>query len=253
MGKLVFGANKKEKDPILTVLSLLPGATDNEEVMPQKASNFYPSWWKSMPRFFNNGDNSAFTAKACPSFVDYFGQGFVVPAWSDAELTYNSEDGSYIIKEPSPAQEYGWSYHRNAQFLDHVNAKYMGKEPEFTFKANPPLRFITKPGWSLLQLPMFYDFDSDLTALPGIIDTDIHHEVNIQMFYFGKGKTIKVKKGEPLAHLIPFKRNKNIDMQIRDIEDKDMKKIKKNEFFLDSSFVGSGSYKKEQKKRDRDQ
>jgi hypothetical protein len=56
--------------------------------------------------------------------------------------------------------------------------------------------------------------------MPGIIDTDVWHEINQQILYFGNGKEIFIKKGTPLAHYLPFKRIEST-LEIREQTEKD--------------------------------
>lgn len=247
----MFNFNKKE-EPIISFVSTVPGLTELEEVLPRKSSEFIPKWWKDMPRI-SNDEYKAPTAKICPSFTDYFSQGYIVPAWSDFELTYNKESDLWSADFPSSNYyegKYSWGIHSNNQFLNHADFKFQGQSPSMVFKGDSPWKVITKPGWSVMQLPLFYHFDNPLTALPGIIDTDIMHDLNIQMLYYGEGETIKIKRGEPLAQYIPFKRNKDISFEIREQDENDIKKLQIQEAYLHTKMRNTGAYRRAQKNRD---
>lgn len=207
------------------------------------------------PRLFENSEDKP-TVKACPSFTDYFSQGFVLPAWTDVKASYSVSKDYWSLDYPGHIDDnlYNWGIHFNGQFLDYVDAKFYGKKPTLVFKANSPWRIITKPGWSVLALPLFYHFDNPLVAMPGIIDTDTVHQANIQLFYFDDDKTINIKQGDPLIQYIPFKRNDVVkSFDVRSATTKDQAKISKAETSIDTKFINSGTYRKMQIERDRNE
>ena len=220
-----------------------PGLLDIKDVLPKRSNKFIPQWWLDMPgQSVDHG-----TIKSCPSFVDYFGQGFIIPAWSDTTVVYNHEADHWNVQEPKyishDKKGYDWNIHTHAQFLDHVNIEVFGRKPTIIFKANSPWRIITKPGWSVMQLPLFYHFDNDLVAMPGIIDTEVQHQINIQLMYFGNGKEIMVKRGDPLVQYIPFRKDQKIDFDIRYPGDSDKEKFSVMETRVSSMFNSGLSYR----------
>jgi hypothetical protein len=239
---------KKENTPIISFASLLPGLRDIPGASPYPAIQGIPSWWKEVPRKVKEGP---LTVKTCPSFVDYFSQGFILPAWEDAILKYDS-DADYwnVATQMGNTDTHRWSIHGTDQFLGHVDVSVNNLKPTMVFKADSPWRIFTKPGWSVLQVPLFYHFDNNFTALPGIIDTDIVHEANVQLLYFGNGEDIKIKRGQPLVQYIPFKREKH-SFDVRDATEKDIEKYNKSRTALYTKFMGSGSYRAAQKHRDK--
>jgi hypothetical protein len=57
-------------------------------------------------------------------------------------------------------------------------------------------------------LPAVHSFDKNYIVMPGIVHTDFYHQVNIVIVIL-TDKPFQIKAGEPLAHLIPIKRNSN--------------------------------------------
>lgn len=242
----IFNFTKNE-DPIISFVSMQPGLLDIKDALPKRSNKFIPKWWQDMPgQSVDHG-----TVKSCPSFVDYFNQGFVMPAWTDAKVSYNQEKDYWNVKEPEYTSDdrksYEWTIHSHDQFLNHVDIEMFGKKPTIIFKANSPWRIITKPGWSVMQLPLFYHFDNDLVAMPGIIDTEIQHQINVQMLYFGDGKEITVKRGDPLVQYIPFRKDKALDFDIRYPTQKDISKFSSMSTRLSSMFNSGLSYRLAQK------
>lgn len=181
------------------------------ELHPKPMKAFTPSWWKDMPAYPEPDNRLAKTVKVCPSFPDYFSLGWVIPMWTDTTLKYDWKTQKYdflygqsVSNQPS---QYGVSSHFNSQFLDHVpDANFLGESSNFIFKFFCPWYAKTEPGYSLLQLPMFYHFNKKFSVMPGMIDTDIHHVLNQQVVYHGDGEEIFIKRGTPIAQYIPFKR-----------------------------------------------
>lgn len=198
----MFKFFKKNKKPEVKFWSIIPGL--EEIVPPVDMKECTPEWFKSMPRDI---DPSAMlhpgTVKRCPSFVDYFSQGYVIKLWCDLAVSIR-KDRTYEVY--SPENIFKFENHGDEQFLD-----YIPNREEFNYsmvlKAFCPWRIITPPGYSIMQLPLTYDFNKDFTVLPGTIWTDIHHEVNQQIVFRGYGEYI-LKRGTPLAVYIPYKREK---------------------------------------------
>ena len=101
-----------------------------------------------------------------------------------------------------------------------------------------------------MQLPLFYHFNQEWSVLPGVIDTDIHTEVNQQVLYHGDGKEITIKCGDPFVLYIPFKRSNRLKHQVRFMNKKEQKRFSKDSLNLKKQFPPNGSYRKLQRKRD---
>ena len=63
--------------------------------------------------------------------------------------------------------------------------------------------------------------------MPGTRDTDIYHNFNAQVLYFGDNKEVTIKQGQPFAQFVPFKRSK-IDLDVRYQTLEDEKLLNKN-------------------------
>ena len=238
------------KDPIIKFVSTSPQLTKLPETNPQPTSKFIPEWFKktkTKPTQHGLGEIIVGNFKTCPSFPDYFSQGYIIPMWADVILKFDSESQSYFWRTAN--EEYKWSSHAKSQFLDDVNFSYFGKEAKFVFKPECPWKIITKPGWSVYQLPVFYHFDSQFTVLPGVIDTDIHHTINQQVIVFDEDKEIFIKKGTPFVQYIPFKRQKTT-MSVVEMGEKEAKKIRLNHLKITNELGGSNQYLKMRKERD---
>jgi hypothetical protein len=222
-------------------ISTYEGLESIDECLPRPAKHFIPKWFKDIP------SENPMSVKVCPSFPDYFSQGYIIPMWSDVKMKVTDK---FSTVEPS-AGRFSFETHPNQQMLDYTKAKFNGIDGQFVFKAICPWRIITPPGWSVLQLPLFYHFNQEWSVLPGVIDTDIHTEINQQILYHGNGKDVIIKCGDPLVLYIPFKRSDKLKHEIRYQTAEDSKRFNKDKLFLKKSFSPNGTYRKMQRKRDK--
>jgi len=224
-------------------ISTVEGLESIEECLPRPAKHFIPKWFKDMPSSVNGGA----TVKVCPSFPDYFSQGYIIPMWTDARLTVKDEFARFELS----SNRFSFETHANPQMLDHTKTTFNGIEGQFVFKTNCPWRIITPPGWSVLQLPLFYHFNQEWSVLPGIIDTDIHSEINQQILYHGNGKEVTIKCGDPFVLYIPFKRSDKLNHEVRYQTQEEHKRFQKDTLILSQLFIPNGTYRKLQRKRDK--
>lgn len=240
----------KDKE-IISFVSDVPGLSSIEECRPKPSIKYLPNWFSQMPRV--DIENNTSTIKQCPGLIDYFSKGFVVPMWSDTTLNYSAETNSWVVNSGAASGMFGesmkWDVHSQPQFLQHANHFFLDKQATFIFKAISPWRVITKPGWSVYQLPLFYHFDQNFSVMPGVIDTDVHHEINQQVIYFGNNENVTIKRGTPLALYIPFERKK-VSFSIRDQNKKDKARFAKNDINFLTKFPSGGAYRHMQKNRD---
>jgi hypothetical protein len=191
---------KKTSSPEVKIWSMMPGLEAIEPPVPMKEC--IPDWFKNMPKDVPGAEMlHPGTAKRCPSFIDFFNQGYVIKLWCDLYVDID-DSGNFKIKVPE--NSYLFETHPNDQFLNYIPDK---KTYSLIIKGVCPWRIETPPGYSVLQLPIFYDFNKDFTVLPGTIWTDIHHEINQQIAFYKPGEYL-IKRGTPLAVYIPFKREK---------------------------------------------
>ena len=230
--------NKKDK---IQFISTVEGLESIEECLPKPAKHFIPKWFKDIP------STNPMSVKVCPSFPDYFSQGYILPMWSDVQIIYNGADWSWR----APTDKFSWNMHTNEQFLDYVQPSFNGNDAQFVFKATCPWKIITPPGWSVFQLPLFYHFNKDYSVLPGIIDTDVHHEINQQVLYHGNGNPVSINLGDPFVLYIPFKRSNKLKHEVFYQTDENKKIFNLGDLRLLQKFKPNGVYRELQRKRDK--
>lgn len=239
-GKMVMF--NKSKKPLVSFISTVYGLTQIEECRPKPLKAFLPEWWKDMPTSGN-------TVKNCPSFPDFFSKGYVVPMWTDVTFSYNEIIDTWSADVSSPHLQ-KWDIHTTQQFVKYKKPRTQGKEGNIIFKAMSPWRLITPPGYSVWQMPLFYHFNEKYSVLPGIIDTDIMHETNLQILYHAEGNEVTILRGEPMVAYVPFKRE-NFDLSVEELTEETQKYLAKVDLdFYGVKNFGSGLYRKRQRERD---
>lgn len=239
--------SKKDSVPEVNFISRIQGLSLLEDCLPKPAHNYVPQWWKDAPtikseKFWNNGFSG--NMKVCPSFSDYFTKGYIVPMWVDSYLKYDPETGEWGWTVSD--NRFFWDRHPNSQYLDYVDHKFLNKSSFHIFKTQIPWNIITSKGYSLYQLPTFFHFNEDFSVVPGVRDTDVYHEMNIQILIHSDKKEIFIPRGTPLAQYIPFKREKTA-YDVREANKKDLLKISAHELNMSTRFIPLKSYLKDRK------
>ena len=235
---------KKQEEPVISFVCTSLGLETLEEVAPKPSQKFVPDWWKIIPNHKGQYDQTM-TIKSCPSFPDYFSQGYIIPMWADTLIKYSASSGVWSMK-CGRDNDFTWEIHFDEQLIDYIKPALFEQEAQKVLKAISPWKIITKPGWSVMQLPLYYHFDNRFSVMPGIIHTDTHHDINQQVLIYNKNPKkdleIFIKRGEPFVQYIPFKREK-IDYDVRLITQSDNEKIIAFLTNLKTKFTGNGAYR----------
>lgn len=240
MIKIIFKKNVEQ--PLVEFISTVPGLSSIEECLPKQSNKFLPSWWTGLPyrkAQTTLNDETFPNVKACPSFPDYFSQGFILPMWTDTILKYDAK--TKIFQWKTSSDHFTWEHHNEDQFLSDVSYTYLSNPVHFIFKAVCPWRLKTPKGYSVYQLPLLYHFNDNISVMPGVIDTDIYHELNQQVMILKESTEIYIKRGTPLAQYIPFKREKAL-LEIRDSTLEDSKLFKNQKMLFQTKFNASNQY-----------
>ena len=211
---------KKEKPIEIIFVSEHEGFDNIKEFRPYPASEYMPEWFKNVPAEVKatTTDNHSSdhirkkipnirTAKLCPSFTDIYNEGFVLPAPCDIWLRVE-KDGTWEYRLSNPM--FGMEDDGNHQYVYHVqgNVKHV-------FKLTYPYNIIVPKGYSVRQVPMFYDYNPDWHVAYGVLESDKAPEISLQILYTSEDNEVLIKAGTPLAYYVPFKRA-NYSMKIGD-------------------------------------
>jgi hypothetical protein len=200
---VMFGKNKD----IIKFYASVNGLEKNEKLCPIPAKKYLPSWWTSIPNVYESEP----TIRRCPAIPDFFTQGYVIPMWRDIRINGVVEKNNV---DWTPLNDRSKSFgrltgHKDLMFLDHFDFTIGNKEPQAVVKFDSPWYVITPKGWSTLVLPLSYEFNENFTILPGVVDTDIIHQMNHPAILHCDNKPFDINAGDPLVMYIPFKRTKS--------------------------------------------
>lgn len=235
---------KKQEEPVISFVTLTPGLETFDDIKPQPSSKFIPKWWKDIPN--NKGSYEKLpNIKSCPSFPDYFSQGYIIPMWADTLIKYHADLKIWSIKCGSE-NNYPWEFHPDSQLIDYVTPSFLAKEASTVLKAISPWKIITKPGWSVAQVPLYYHFENKFSVMPGIIHTDMHYDINQQVLVYNENPEedleIFIKRGDPFVQYVPFKREEiTHDVRFRNGNDYDLFNLMYTN--LSTKFGGNGAYR----------
>lgn len=242
---------KSKDEPLIQFVSTVPGLASIEDCLPKPAHKALPDWWTKTPTVKSSvslDGQVVGNIKTCPALPDYFSQGYIIPMWTDSILRYDSKHNRYEWRVSDSS--FSWDIHGGEQLLNHVPFTYLQKKALFVFKAVCPWRVITPKGYSVYQLPLTYHFNNEFSVFPGVIDTDVHHEINQQVMILKDKEEIFIKRGTPLAQYIPYKREKQ-KIEIRDANDNDKKIFTNYSRLFSTKFPGGNQYNLARKQGDK--
>jgi len=171
----------------------------------EKATNFYPDWWKKLPaEKFSEGEmKPALNMKGCTGFVNYFRKSFVLPLWSDVRLEIG----------PIGTENYRYQFSDEASEIDVHNSKEWGdffspleyQQIKFMspwiLRTNRPLEW----GWLMPQWNYTGDL-REISVLQAVDDYYYQHTTHVSTAIKRDTHTkyINVAMGTPLVHLMPL-------------------------------------------------
>jgi len=178
---------------------------------PYPATQAIPDWWKAMTPYEKSSDNpegnklivrnrmSNAGPKKCVPMLDALTSGYIIPLWSDVQ-----------VKNDGPNKHITWRVQEDV-FQEHGMQAREVQTPigfnEQVFKFMNKWKIITPKGYSCLITQPFGYRQTNVQAIPAIIDTDISSlEILIPVWFANDFEGI-LEKGTPMAQIIPFKRS----------------------------------------------
>lgn len=245
----------KKSETKIKFYASIEGIEKHKSIIPYPAKKYIPSWWTNIP----NQHNDWPTIRRCPAVPDFFSQGYILPMWRNIKIFEMNKEKQVVfsIMTNDPFKEING--HSDNQFLSHYSPRVGDREIDTVIKFDSPWNIITPKGWSTLVLPLFYEFNPYFTILPGVVDTDIFHQMNHPALLHSNGKHFELKSGDPLLMYIPFKRTKtNYEIISKNFDmDNHMQKItddwiRKQELESGLGFGFKNAYRKMQKEKRND-
>ena len=228
-----------------TIVCTDEGIYHNQDLLPQHAKNYVPSWYKNIKLQYDIDKEKPIlskifkprTVRQCPSFMEIFEEGYIIPAPTDYYLSLENENFEW--KTPINYQTVydtgEVQYHGNIQFVDHLpkNSNIKG-----VFKIILPYVVFAPKGYYLKLLPVPYEFNKDFHANYGIQSFDNIFELNIQINITSDKNEILIRRGQPLALVVPYKKeNLQIEYKLLEEEKHYQKIIAKDKFSLINVFT----------------
>jgi hypothetical protein len=93
-----FGKSDK-----IQFISTVEGLESIEECLPRPAKYFIPKWFKDI------SSDAKSTVRDCPSFPDYFSQGYIIPMWSDVRMKFENQVPRFELS----AKRFSFDVHGN--------------------------------------------------------------------------------------------------------------------------------------------
>jgi len=189
----------------------------SEYAPPEKANNFFPEWWKNLPKTYQEGDIEASTMKGCVGFTDLYSKGFILPMWSSVKISvgeignpawhYQYKDKSSNAGVHSPTQRGSYLPESQYQHLKLV-APWMvhcDEDVEFMF---------VEPTYNMEELNSF-------KVLPGVVNFKYQSSINVNLMIPRKSEPheIEIPFLQPMVHIVPVS-NREVDVKVLYDEEK---------------------------------
>jgi hypothetical protein len=199
---------------------------------PQLANKFLPDWYKKNKIITNKldlyKDNHNLHAKNCPAITEEITNGIIIPAWSDIYININN--GSvYWEVSLGKSISFDWISNHNDKQIKLMELNEL--QSTGILKFNSPYLIKTNKGYGTEFKDMFYHHRKNIRLLPGMVETDIWHEINFPFEFLYNTKDIKtefiIEAGDPLIMLKPYQKKIKYSLKVnkynQDIIDKQFK------------------------------
>ena len=187
----------------ITFVSSFDGFNEIENLRPYPAK--IPEWYKNIPIDIDQEEGynrklipNMRTSKTCPSFLDIFTEGFILPAHTDMWFRVE-ENGQFEWQVANTS--FHIETHNNHQLVNHIKSPI-----KQVFKIIYPWFVVVPKGYSIRQLPMFWDYNPDWHIAYGTFKADRIPEIALQLNFTSEKNEIFIKAGTPLCQYVPYKR-----------------------------------------------
>jgi hypothetical protein len=216
--------------------------TDNENLLefpPIPARKALPGWFRELsPAIDLPPGNTRFpfglskalllsnvnaTIRRCPGVLSYLSEGYLIPLWADflvqirGQTVYCAGSNELALVSSHSKQ----SQYRTMRLPD----GYLQDAVKFT----NPWKVRTPPGWSVLLSQPFYHFEPRFTVLPGVVDSDVYHYINVNTLFRKGDVDHPLKMGMPFVHVLPFQRSVLVP-EVRAMTDDDRRRMERLDF-----------------------
>ena len=179
----------------------------NVGVIPEPTPAFrrLPDYYKNIAPSYDNGTGNNFkngTVKKCIPFIDAMSQGFIISMPADVLVVAKGGDLNFYTDDSGI---WAIATHNYEQIPAHPRADMpYGK---LIWKFINPWTVITNLGYSCVFTAPLNHMETRFKIFDGVVDTDTYKaRVHFPFIWTGGEGEFTLKKGTPLAQVIPFKR-----------------------------------------------
>lgn len=178
----------------------------DDECRPYVNLGNWPDWWKEL----NGAEGSL---KRCSGTSDYLATGFTIPLWAKTmfrpSVDHKSWEAQFDLS--NDVGNFGIERFNFSQTGECPVTKVRKIEKANYVKIINPWLTKTAPGWSCLFLPPLWDPNPNYTMLPAVVNTDYYHNAHMVINVL-TNEPFELEIGRPMWHVIPFKREKSLDI-----------------------------------------
>jgi hypothetical protein len=173
--------------------------------------------------------HKASTIKHCTGFIEYYKQGFILPAWSD--LAIEVKDGNYrwqfsdrrSVIEVHPKEQ--WESYADPKSYGHMK---LCSPWELKSKSDTKFMFLA-PSWN-------YPMGTPLTFLNGTVEYKYNHATNINVLIsLRDDATFNIPHGQPLAHIVPIT-DKQVELRHHLVSAEELSRIQPSSFSFTNTY-----------------
>ena len=194
-----------------------------EHAKIESGAKYIPDWFKSLaPKIISKEvDGGVFyTMKTCPGFVTLFKKSFMIPLWSDINISLG-EIGSNEASFKAPNPDVTMETHHPAQYDGFAGGEWQQVKFNcpWSVKSSKPLNFcFLEPIWNNIEET------KNFRILPGIVGSEkkhsIHLNINTMIRREQNHKVYQLKLGTPFCHIVPMTDEKiNVKYRLVDMEE----------------------------------
>lgn len=233
MIKKFFDLFKKDKIEFYPVIKGLPADLIYPPIQSKKLP--VPNWFKDKAEefkyntevskcpFINHPARLKTNVSRCPGIRNIMHAGYAIRNWAD--LYIDLDPNAKTINDLK--YDFGMSLKSNAKFasiarLDSHKPSHLpilwenDRIYKFIFKLTTPWKIKCSSNIAFYMLPDYYSDNPWFEVTPGIFDPILNNRIIINLQIFKKEGRLIFPAGMTLCKLIPFEKNKNFQMIVRD-------------------------------------
>jgi hypothetical protein len=148
-----------------------------------------------------------FSINKCPAIHGIMNQGFVIHAPADFKVHTNGDNETILFTQKKVLHTTEYITTHGEEVTSWLRESNVKESFPQVIKVNTPWRIICDDDIVFLQTNVWYNEEKRFTAVTGIMDPKIAHEINVQIFWHVLDGDELIKAGTPLCQYIPISRS----------------------------------------------